>query len=145
MNPPFILKGIPAFQGLERFFAMPSKIRTPAFSLRVRFRDPSDKNPVRVLVVASKKQISNSAVVRNRVRRRIMEAVRVSLRETNLSFVFGVPSIFVPLVDPQKTLHVIFSSSRSLKCIPWSGLLCFTMSEMQSSRRRRKIPTSQDV
>jgi ribonuclease P protein component len=48
-------------------------VRTPMISLRFARRDP--KRPYRAAVVVSRK-VSKSAVVRNRIRRRIYEQIR---------------------------------------------------------------------
>ncbi len=61
--------------GLRGVYQRGQSIRGPMMNLRFVHRDPG--RPYRVAVVVSRK-VSKSAVVRNRIRRRIYELVRTS-------------------------------------------------------------------
>lgn len=61
--------------------------RTPMLNLRYTVRDP--KKPYRVAVVVSRK-VNKSAVVRNRIRRRIYEIVRNQGVQPGTDLVFTV-------------------------------------------------------
>lgn len=63
------------YNSLQGVYRRGQSIRGPLLSLRFARRDP--KRPYRVAVVVSRK-VHKSAVTRNRIRRRIYEAVRHS-------------------------------------------------------------------
>ena len=63
------------YGSLRSVYQRGQTVRAPLVSLRYAMRDP--QRPYRVAVVVSRK-VSKSAVVRNRIRRRIYEVVRKS-------------------------------------------------------------------
>lgn len=63
------------YGSLKSVYQRGENLRGPLLSLRFARRDP--KRPYRVAVVVSRK-VSKSAVIRNRIRRRLYEAVRTS-------------------------------------------------------------------
>jgi ribonuclease P protein component len=61
------------YNALRSVYQRGRTVRTPLINLRYAARDP--RKPYRVAVVVSRK-VNKSAVTRNRIRRRIYEAVR---------------------------------------------------------------------
>lgn len=61
------------YNSLRSVYSRGQTVRTPLLSLKYALRDPT--RPYRVAVVVSRK-VSKSAVVRNRIRRRVYEVVR---------------------------------------------------------------------
>lgn len=62
-------------KGLTETYRRGQTVRAGQLAIRYAQRDPSANKPYRVAVVVSKK-VHKSAVTRNRIRRRIYEAVR---------------------------------------------------------------------
>jgi len=87
--------------------------RSPALNLRYAARDP--KKPYRVAVVVSRK-VNKSAVVRNRIRRRIYEVVRTNERTirpgTDLVFaVFNDKIAELPAAQLQETVDSLLKKA----------------------------------
>ncbi len=61
------------YGGLRAMYQRGQTVRSPQLSLKFQYRD--NQRPYRLAVVVSRK-VSKSAVVRNRIRRRIFEVVR---------------------------------------------------------------------
>lgn len=77
------------YGSLRRVYDNSKSVRGPLVSLRYSIRKPDKK--YRVAVVVAKK-VNKSAVVRNRIRRRIFEIVRQSQVKESIDYIFTVYS-----------------------------------------------------
>ena len=94
------------YGSVNAVYRQSSSVRGSVISLRYARRDAS--KPYRVAVVVSKK-VHKSAVVRNRIRRRIYEAVRTTdqVLPAGLDLVFTVFSDKVAAMEPQELVTSI--------------------------------------
>ena len=81
--------------GIQRLYKNGKAVRSGALALRY---NPNNRDSYRLSVVVSRK-ISKSAVVRNRIRRRIYENVRI------LSSAFSTPHDLLLIVYDEKIAH----------------------------------------
>jgi ribonuclease P protein component len=94
------------YGSLKGVYGRGRSIRGPQISLKILQRDP--RRPYRVAVVVSRK-VSKSAVTRNRIRRRVYEAVRLSQVEipAGADLVFTVFSDQLAPLEPPKLGSII--------------------------------------
>jgi ribonuclease P protein component len=87
------------YGSLKAVYQRGRNLRGPALNLRVAQRNPA--KPYRVAVVVSRK-VSKSAVVRNRIRRRIYEIVR----HTDAVIAPGTDLVFTVYSDQVATIEI---------------------------------------
>lgn len=102
---------------VQRAYQRGQSVRSPYLSLRCSLR-PANR-PYRVAVVVSRK-VHKSAVLRNRVRRRLYEAVRLqaSLVPANYDLIFTVHSDQLVALEPQQLQAAV---TDLLKKVPAAG------------------------
>ncbi len=86
------------YNSLQPVYRQGKTVRGPQLSLKFAKRDP--RRPYRVAVVVSRK-VSKSAVVRNRIRRRIYE----SIRRNDADIAPGTDLVFTVFSDETATMQ----------------------------------------
>ncbi len=104
------------YNAITRVYKRGKTVRSQYFSVRSA---PSNRQTYRAAVVVSKK-VSKSAVVRNRIRRRLYEAIRLQeaqmLQPTDFVVtVFGEQVASMPYDELQKTLTQLLKEAAILR------------------------------